>query len=223
LYYGVAEPLSNQRRLFVFDMDGTLLPDSTGMLALAAAMGTIDSVSELERQFADGTLDTVGFTNAIHRLWGMIPPEVAKAAFESCAKLDEIHRVTEDISRNGDISCLITMSQNVFADHFLDFGFDHVQASTYPKEIGAAVREADVLTPESKPAIARDLCERYGLNYVDTVAFGDSGSDLPLFRSLKYTVSVNGTPAIAEISAVEYCGKSLFDAYRLALDLISSH
>ncbi len=203
-------------------MDGTLLPDATGMLALAAALETVDSVDELERQFAAGALDTVGFTNAIHRLWGVIPPNVARAAFDSCAKLDEIHQVTEDISRNGDVSCLITMSQNVFADHFLEFGFDHVYASTYPTEVGAAVREQDVLTPESKPVIARELCERYELDYADTVAFGDSGSDLPLFRSLKHTVSVNGTPAIAAISAVEYRGKSLFDAYRLALDLVGA-
>lgn len=204
-------------------MDGTLLPDSTGMLALAGALSTVADVEELERRFAAGTLDTVGFTTAIHRLWGVIPPEVARAAFDGCAKLDEIREVTADIARNGDVSCLITMSQNVFADHFLEFGFDHVRASSYPTAVGAAVREVDVLTPESKPVIARELCELHGLDYRDTVAFGDSGSDLPLFRELRHTVSVNGTPAIAGVSALEYRGNSLLAAYRLALDLVAVH
>ncbi|GAA0256130.1 hypothetical protein GCM10010492_66260 [Saccharothrix mutabilis subsp. mutabilis] len=222
LSYDVGEPRSGRRRLFVFDMDGTLLPDATGMVALATALGTADAVDELERRFADGTLDTVGFTTEIHRLWGVIAPEVARAAFDGCAKLADIHRVTADIARNGDVSCLITMSQNVFADHFLDFGFDHVHASAYPAEAGAVVRAEDVLTPESKPVIVRELCERHGLDYGDTVAFGDSGSDLPLFRSLKYTVSVNGTPSIADVSAAEYRGGSLLDAYRIALDLIGA-
>jgi phosphoserine phosphatase len=217
----VVVPRVDHRRLFVFDMDGTLLPDATGMLALAGALRTVAEVEELERQFAAGTLDTLGFTTAIHRLWGVIPPEVARAAFDQCAKLEEIREVTSDIARNGDVSCLITMSQNVFADHFLEFGFDHVRASTYPTAAGAAVREVDVLTPDSKPVIVRELCDKHGLDYLDTVAFGDSGSDLPLFRELRHTVSVNGTPAIGEVSAVEYRGNSLLAAYRLALDLVA--
>ncbi|MEV0679179.1 hypothetical protein AB0I60_21925 [Actinosynnema sp. NPDC050436] len=76
-----------------------------------------------------------------------------------------------------------------------------------------------MLTPDSKPAIARELCARHGLDFRDTVAFGDSGSDVPLFRELTHTV--NGIPSIAGLSAVEYRGNSLLAAYRLALDLVA--
>lgn len=203
-------------------MDGTLLPQTTGLLAVASALDTVTDVDELERQFAAGTINTVEFTRSLHRLWGIVPQHVVREVFDACAKLDEIREVTTDIATNGGVSCLITMSQNFFADHFRDFGFDHVFASMYPKTADAVVRDADILTPESKPAIARELCSQHGFAFEDTVAFGDSGSDIPLFRALRYTLAVNGTEQIRRMSAASYQGNSLLAAYELALDMISA-
>ncbi|GAB3496174.1 HAD family hydrolase [Amycolatopsis cihanbeyliensis] len=216
--------LPDRARLFIFDMDGTLLPDTTGLLAVASALDTVDEVRELERQFADGTLSTVDFSRAVHRLWGVVPDDVARRAFDSCAKLEKIREVTERIANDGGISCLITMSQDFFADHFHEFGFDHVFASPYPRTaeaITAGVPESDILTPESKPLIADALCTKHGLRFADTVAFGDSGSDLPLFEQLRHTVAVNGNQRITELSSTSYRGNSLLGAYEAALEMIA--
>ena len=52
--------------LFVFDLDGTLLPGSTASLELAGALGAVDDLHALETRFAAGTLDTRGFAAAVH-------------------------------------------------------------------------------------------------------------------------------------------------------------
>ena len=43
-----------------------------------------------------------------------------------------------------------------------------------------------VLTPDSKVGLAQDLMTRYGVDAVDIVAYGDSSSDVPLFRDLAH-------------------------------------
>jgi phosphoserine phosphatase len=53
------------------------------------------------------------------------------------------------------------------------------------------------------------------------VAYGDSSSDIPLFRLLPRTVAVNGVPSLREIAAAAYEGNDLWGAYilgRLLLD-----
>ncbi|MFB9429443.1 HAD family hydrolase [Streptoalloteichus tenebrarius] len=207
----------DRKRLFIFDMDGTLLPDTTGLLAVAEVMGSVEQVRRLEERFALGEVSTVEFTRAVHQMWGQVAPETARRAFDSCRKLDGIAEVLQDIRRGGGVSCLITMSQDFFANHFLEYGFDHVVATPYPATVDAVVRAEDVLTPESKPLIARDLCARHGFAWERTVAFGDSGSDIPLFEQLDLTVAVNASERLVAISAVAYHGGSLRDAYFAAL------
>lgn len=213
---------ADRRRLFVFDMDGTLLPDTSGLLAVAAVLDTLREVEELEREFARGKVSTVEFTRAVYAMWGLVPSTLSRSAFESCRKMTEIREVTADISAGGGISCLITMSQDFFANHFLEYGFDYVFSSRYPAVTDGAVQEADVLVPESKPGIVRELCERYEFNFETTIAFGDSGSDVPLFRELIHTISVNASERLEKMSSVNYRGSSMMTAYQLALDAVQS-
>ena len=61
--------------LFVFDMDGTLLPGSTASLELAAALDALDDLHALEAGFLAGDLDTRGFAAAVHDLFGGLRAE----------------------------------------------------------------------------------------------------------------------------------------------------
>jgi phosphoserine phosphatase len=78
-----------------------------------------------------------------------------------------------------------------------------------------------VLTPESKVYIAVEVLERLGLGAEDTVAYGDSSSDLPLFELLENTVSVNGSESLADHAAVTYEGNDLREAYALGRQLLA--
>jgi phosphoserine phosphatase len=96
-------------RLFVFDMDGTLLIGTTACIEIAKVSGTLDQLHVLERQFATGEIDAFCFAQNIGALWGMVDQRVVRTAFEAAPKLSNIKAVIALIRRGGGKSCLITM------------------------------------------------------------------------------------------------------------------
>ncbi len=199
------------QRIFAFDMDGTLLPGTTGLLELSKVLGTTELLADLERQYGAGSLNTVDFTRRISAAWGVIAEEVSRQAFESAAKLEGIAEVLEEIRRNGAISCVVTMSQDVFANHFLGLGFDYVYATSYPPHNNNDFSR--VLSPDDKIAFLKNLATESRLDFRDTVAFGDSISDVPLFSEIKNSVAVNGDHHVAAKAAFSYRGDSILEAF----------
>jgi phosphoserine phosphatase len=104
------------------------------------------------------------------------------------------------------VSCLITSSPYFFACHFHSFGFDHILASKPFDLKEVKFFPERVLHPKDKPIQAQNLCQQLGLNFEDSVAFGDSISDVPLFQALTHTVSVNGDAHIKDWAKHHYKG-----------------
>ncbi len=113
---------------------------------------------------------------------------------------------------------MITLSPQFFADRLLALGLHEAYGAEVPA--GGEVVAERVLTPESKVYIATELLERLGLGADDTVAYGDSSSDVPLFEVLANTVAVNGSESLAERAAVTYRGNDLRAAYALGRELL---
>src|ERR1700761_2549213 len=95
-------------RLFIFDMDGTLLVNTTASLEIANFTGTVDQLHLLEKSFADGVIDAFGFAQKISAFWGVLDKSIVRRAFETTPKLENIEDVTALIRRGGGRSCLIT-------------------------------------------------------------------------------------------------------------------
>ena len=201
-----------KRRLFVFDMDGTLLPGTTASLELARATGTTAQLRTLEEGFAAGRIDTKHFAQSISDLWGELDSKVIREAFANSPKLRNIQKVLREVAAGGGKSCLITMSPDFFTDHFREFGFDYIHSSRFPRD-GTQLDHDKILVPEDKPRLAEELCLRESIEFTETVAFGDSMSDYPLFRRLRLTVAVNSDQALAQLALVNYRGDDLYGAF----------
>lgn len=205
-----------KRRLFVFDMDGTLLPGTTACLELARATETSAALKTLEEDFAAGRLDTRGFARSISALWGCLGAKVVRSAFARSPKLRNIRKVTRAVAAAGGKSCLISMSPDFFADHFRDYGFDYIYSSRFPRD-GERLDPRRILVPEDKPRLVRRLCAAHSLDFRESVAFGDSMSDYPLFRRLRFTIAVNSDAALADLALASYRGDDLHGAYAAIL------
>ncbi|UCM90044.1 HAD family hydrolase [Streptomyces marincola] len=207
--------------LHVFDMDGTLLHGTTAGLEIARRSGTLAELVALEGRFAAGELDTRGFAAAIHALWTGLTPAVVAAAFAGAPWLSGIPEVCADIRRRGERSVVITMSPDFFARLLLPLGFDEVVASRFPEPpFAAPLDPAHILTPRDKVRVVGELRARHGLSAEQCVAYGDSRSDAPLFRSLRHTVAVNADEHLAGLAALSYRGPSLTEAYAVARTLL---
>jgi phosphoserine phosphatase len=195
-------------------MDGTLVRRTSAPVLVAAALGRGDSLLELEQRFATGSVTATQFARALHEMWGVVSPDVARRAFLTAPLLENIREVLRDIHLRNEVACLITMSPDYFAEHFLEFGFDAVFASRFPRTADVALDEGAILNPEDKPRIAGRFCAEHGARLQHAVAYGDSMSDVFLFREVGLRVSINGDHHLAELSDIAVDGSDLMLAYR---------
>jgi phosphoserine phosphatase len=138
-----------------------------------------------------------------------------KEAFTNAPKIANIKDVLKNISNQGHVSCLITASQDFFANHFYEYGFDYIYASEEYCLDQKKLKERRPIESKDKLRLARELCEKLALKFDDTVAFGDSISDVHLFKNLTHTVSVNGDHHIHDLAAHHYTGLDLQEAFQL--------
>jgi phosphoserine phosphatase len=204
-------------KLHIFDMDGTLLAGSA-CLELSRRAGYLDDVEAMEERWGRGEIGHVEFYELLLPLWEKLDEDDIEEVFTGVAWLDGIEEVWRDIDARGERSVVITLSPQFFADKLLGLGLHEA----YGAEVlaGGEVVPEQVLTPESKVYIATEVLERLGLGAEDTVAYGDSSSDVPLFEILDNTVSVNGSESLAESAAVRYRGNDLREAYALGRTLL---
>lgn len=200
-------------RLFVFDMDGTLLIRTTACIEIAKVSGTLEQLHILEQKFAAGEIDAFCFAQNIGSLWGMVDEEVVRTAFEATPKLKNIKAVTTLIRRGGGKSCLITMSPAFYANLFFEYGFDFIGASQFPRSSQEEIKRENILSPKDKATLVQSWCNLLGFELNKCVAFGDSMSDYLLFQELEHTVSINGDATLRELARYHYDGSDLQDAF----------
>ena len=210
-------------RLFVFDMDGTLLIRTTACMEIAKVSGTLDQLHILEQQFAAGEIDAFCFAQNIGSLWGMVDDQVVRAAFEATPKLANIKAVTDLIRRGGGKSCLITMSPDFYANLFYEYGFDFIGASQFPRSSHEEVKRENILNPKDKATLVQNWCTRLGFELNQCVAFGDSMSDYLLFQELEHTVSINGDATLRDLARHHYEGSDLHDAFLAICNALRTH
>ncbi len=207
--------------LHVFDMDGTLLRDTTASLEIAKALGRVPELLELEQTFTAGGLTTYEFAVAAYELYRGLDPGSLVALFEGSPWIAGIGRVTADIRRRGERAMVITMSPNFFADLLLGEGIDEVHASRFPAlPLRTLPEPSAILTPTDKVTIVDDALARHGCPPGRCVAYGDSASDIPLFAHLPHSVAVNATAALRRLATVSVESEDLWDAYRAGRTLL---
>ncbi|MFE5795461.1 HAD family hydrolase [Streptomyces sp. NPDC056503] len=206
--------------LHVFDMDGTLLRDTSASLEIAARLGCAGEIRALEAEFAAGAVDTRGFAAALYDLWRHLTPGVVAEAFDGAPWIGGLPEVLADIRARGDRAVVVTMSPDFFADRLRGLGVDDVVASGFPPPpFRSALDPARILVPGDKVTAVDRLRAAHGLDRDSCVAYGDSGSDVPLFAALRHTVAVNATPGLRALAGAGYDGDDLRAAYALGRGL----
>ncbi len=199
-------------KLHVFDMDGTLL-DGSACVHISRHMGVLERVNIIEEAWGRGEVGHVEFYELCLPLWAGISESDIETVFENVPWIANIPLVFNDIAKRGEYSAVITLSPMFFAERLLRWGVTTAHGAVVAG--GVRPEPEQVLTPKSKVEITRLLVARYGLELSDCICYGDSASDIPLFRTLRNSVAVNASRQIMEMTALHYTGRDLWDAYRL--------
>jgi phosphoserine phosphatase len=206
--------------LHIFDMDGTILLGTAAAELIAEELDIVEFVEELEAGFASGALTPPMYAERIFEHWKRLDAAAIRRTFDAAPWIDDMTRVTADIRARGEHSIVITLSPHFFAEHLVDFGFDRVYGSPFPPLPFTEPLDTSILHwADDKPRIARQHVADVGLTLDDVIAYGDSGSDVPLFQLIRRTVAMNASAELTALAATSYTGRSLWSAYELARQL----
>ena len=203
--------------LHVFDMDGTLLRETTASLELARHLERLPDLIALEESFATGSMDVRDFAAATFELWRELTPEHVADVFDHSPWINGLPEVLADIRARGEHSLVVTLSPNFFAERLQNLGVDEVVASRFPSLPFSCELELEgILSPSDKViAVDRTLAKKK-LARTHCIAYGDSSSDIPLFETLRNTVAINASSHLQSLSLVQDDGENLYEAYLLA-------
>ncbi|MFH8886567.1 HAD family hydrolase [Streptomyces californicus] len=203
-------------KLHVFDMDGTVLRGTATSLEIGRRLGCLPETVELEAAIATGRISAHSLSIAFCELWSELTQDAVDEIFAEAPWITGLREVLHDIQTRGEWAIVVTLSPSFFAENLLSFGANKVVAALYPDlPFTTAPDPAGILSPPDKitavdQALA-DLC----LTREQCVAYGDSGSDIPLFTEFTNTVAVNASQHLRSLARFSYNGTDLHGAYEL--------
>ncbi|MEV4419969.1 haloacid dehalogenase-like hydrolase [Patulibacter sp. NPDC049589] len=205
--------------LHVFDMDGTLLTGAA-TVELARHFDKLAMGEDVETRFLAGTVTDTEFWQTLLDICGEATEADLDAAFHGARWMEGVAAVFADIRARGETAIVISQSPTFFVDRLRAWGAHETYGSAV--EIGVPVLDDATLSAEMKVTITEEALSRLGLAPEECVAYGDSGSDIGLFRWLPHTVAVNAAPAIRALAAAHYSGSDLREAYALGRELATA-
>ena len=206
-------------KLHVFDMDGTLLRGAA-VEEISRHLGCFDEASALEQAWRRGEMiDEPLFWERVLGLWAAATESDFDEAFERAPWMKRVPEVFSDIAARGEHSVVISQSPLFIVQRLKRWGVHSAFATTVERGVQCHVDQ--LLQPEHKVEITLDLVSKLGLSVSDCVAYGDSTSDVELFRELRRTVAVNATPATKVLAATSYDGHDMWDAYQIGRRLLA--
>ncbi|KIF68921.1 hydrolase [Streptomyces sp. AcH 505] len=208
--------MGSQRRLHLFDVDGTLIRGSAAAVEISRQLGVSAEIDELERQFLQLGLAPDEFAVRARELWSELTTEQVDAAFAGAPWLAGIREVWAEIRAQGDYCAVISLGPGFFVERLLDWGAHAAHGSRWPGlPFTEPIDRAGILNPSAKVEIAGRLCTEFGVGLADCVAFGDSMSDAEVFRVVDTAVAVNADHHLAGLATHTYTGGDLREAYAL--------
>lgn len=205
-------------RLHVFDLDGTLLR-GTASVELARQMGQLEVGEEIERQWAEGSISDNDFWLKLLEICQHATAADLQDAFEKAPWMDGIAQTFADIKARGEDAIVISQSPTFFVRGLELWGASETYGSTV--ELGEPLGNSATLMPMVKVTITGSALDARNLSPTDCVVYGDSSSDVELFRTFPNSVAVNPSPVLSSLAAATYVGTDIREAYALGRQLIS--
>jgi len=189
-----------ERRLVAFDADGTLI-DAEFIDELAKEAGVEEEVREITRRAMEGELSFEESLRRRVRLLKGLPLERVLRVASRVRIVPGAREILEELKRAGFITVLITGGFDVVAREVgRQLGFDYVFANRLVVKDGVLTGEVEgeVMGPEDKLRILKEVAERHGISLEECAAIGDGANDLLIIRNAGLGVGFNPKRVVRE-------------------------
>ncbi|WP_338698349.1 HAD-IB family phosphatase [Streptomyces sp. Q6] len=203
-------------RLHLFDLDGTLLPGTSAPVEISRQLGLEAETLALDVEIGAQRIGPPEYARRIHALWSGLTADHVAAAFDGAPWLVGIRETWAEIRERGDYCAVVSLSPSFFVERLIGWGAHAAYGSRFPAvPFTEPVDSAGVLSAAAKVKIADRLCEEFGVDRADCVAYGDSLSDVDLFAAVPVSVAVNADRHLVGLATHSYVGRDLRKAYEL--------
>lgn len=180
-------------KLVSFDMDGTLIRDTTADLFFATLLDVRQGVEKLEVGLRAGDIHYSDFMVNVAHVMKELSLDFIAANFERVPLVSGIAETVDALKKKGVAVMLITTSGQYFADLFRQrFNFDHAFGTKHHiDERGFVGVGIEVCSSATKVEHLRRIAAEHGLSLAECVAVGDSFSDIPVFKEAGLAIAFN--------------------------------
>lgn len=188
--------VSSYYPVVVFDLDGTLLRDTTVLRLLATHLGHGEAVVELDRAISAGEISSRTIADRSAAWFAGCTAAEMDAVLADGPWIRGIAETVAELSSAGTNVLLGTITWRFAARLLGDrYGFDAVSGTELEADdgvfTGRVTRHFDGV---DKLRFVEAWCAEHGYTLAQVAAVGDSRSDVPLFERVDRAVALNATP-----------------------------
>lgn len=210
-------------RLACFDLDGTLVFGTSTCLHLAAQLGHLELLTQLESQYAKGEISNAQVADGDGPYYKGQTVATIAAHLDTIPIIDGVASVVATLIKLGIESLICTVTWQ-FAAQVLAKRYGFVSASG----VAMHVDDKGVLTGQvakyfdeyDKLAFVKAYCEGKRIPLSSVFAVGDSRSDIPLFGAVGFSVAINATAAAKAAASTSIQTNDLNDVLALVPGLM---
>lgn len=189
-----------RRRLFVFDMDSTLI-DCEVIDELAIRAGVGDEVAAVTARAMRGEIDfRSSFTERMAKLEGLERSELESIA-ATLPIMPGAARLLRYLGALGHRTAILSGGFDYFARRVQEqLGVDEIHANRLQISGGRLTGRVDgeIVDGQRKVHLLRTIAEREGFAMADTVAVGDGANDLPMLDAAGIGVAFHAKPLVLQ-------------------------
>lgn len=190
------------RRLFVFDMDSTLIQGEV-IDELARLAGVGDQVSAITASAMRGELDfDQSFTRRLGLLAGLDATQ-AHGLIDQIPLMPGAERLFATLHRLGAKTAILSGGFTFFARHLQQrLGIDFIYANELQVHDGRLTGKVvpPIVNGARKAALLTEIAEREGLTQEQIVAVGDGANDIPMLKLAGMGVAYHAKPRVREMA-----------------------
>lgn len=199
------------RGVVFFDVDGTLVPQTSSSQHLATYLGHLDVLRQAEDDYAEGRMDNREVSVLDSDGWRGHSVEDVIRFLDDLPLVAGIPEVVAWCREQDLAPYLATLAWEPVGLYLCKtFGFDGACGPTLGQQEGRYTGEVARHFDEfDKRDFALRTAQELGLDPRSCSAVGDSRSDLPLFAEVGFSVAFNASSAVQAVASASVAGPDL--------------